>query len=61
MRDAAVELIGKYVIQLPEVAGDYYEKIADRILVSPVDATPVNVFMRCRILGLAYVSALLSY
>lgn len=32
VRDAAVELIGKYVLQLPEVANDYYEKIADRIL-----------------------------
>ncbi|KAI9443068.1 hypothetical protein H4582DRAFT_1808792 [Lactarius indigo] len=31
VRDAAVELIGKYVIDTPEVAGDYYQKIADRI------------------------------
>ncbi|KAI0290109.1 hypothetical protein B0F90DRAFT_1654815 [Multifurca ochricompacta] len=31
VRDAAVELIGKYVIESPEVAGDYYQKIADRI------------------------------
>jgi hypothetical protein len=34
VRDAAVELIGKYVIESPEVAGDYYQKIADRIAVS---------------------------
>lgn len=34
MRDAAVELIGKYMIDSPEVAGDYYQKIADRIAVS---------------------------
>lgn len=33
VRDAAVELIGKYVVQVPELASDYYEKIADRILV----------------------------
>ncbi|KAH9961425.1 hypothetical protein BGW80DRAFT_1438760 [Lactifluus volemus] len=31
VRDAAVELIGKYVIESPEVASDYYQKIADRI------------------------------
>ncbi|KAI0064180.1 hypothetical protein BV25DRAFT_1934347 [Artomyces pyxidatus] len=31
VRDAAVELIGKYMIDSPEVAGDYYQKIADRI------------------------------
>ncbi|KAI0265712.1 hypothetical protein BC834DRAFT_970070 [Gloeopeniophorella convolvens] len=31
VRDAAVELIGKYMIDSPEVAGNYYQKIADRI------------------------------
>ncbi|KIK69873.1 hypothetical protein GYMLUDRAFT_34262 [Collybiopsis luxurians FD-317 M1] len=31
VRDAAVELIGKYMIDSPEVAADYYTKIADRI------------------------------
>ncbi|CAK5269780.1 unnamed protein product [Mycena citricolor] len=31
VRDAAVELIGKYMIDWPQVAGDYYTKIADRI------------------------------
>ncbi|KAG6849921.1 hypothetical protein H0H93_003632 [Arthromyces matolae] len=31
VRDAAVELIGKYMIDSPEVASDYYQKIADRI------------------------------
>ncbi|KAJ7605513.1 hypothetical protein DFH06DRAFT_257355 [Mycena polygramma] len=31
VRDAAVELIGKYMIDSPEVAGDYYDKIADRM------------------------------
>lgn len=34
VRDAAVELIGKYMIDSPEVAGDYYQKIADRMAVS---------------------------
>lgn len=33
VRDAAVELIGKYIIQSPEVAADYYSRIADRIAV----------------------------
>ncbi|KAH8077046.1 hypothetical protein BXZ70DRAFT_709469 [Cristinia sonorae] len=31
VRDAAVELIGKYMIDSPEVAGRYYSKIAERI------------------------------
>ncbi|TFK69516.1 protein rad9 [Pluteus cervinus] len=31
VRDAAVELIGKYMVDAPEVASDYYQKIADRI------------------------------
>ncbi|KAJ7134305.1 hypothetical protein C8R44DRAFT_770123 [Mycena epipterygia] len=31
VRDAAVELIGKYMVDSPEVAGDYYNKIADRM------------------------------
>lgn len=33
VRDAAVELIGKYMIESPEVAGEYYQKIAERIAV----------------------------
>jgi cohesin loading factor subunit SCC2 len=33
VRDAAVELIGKYMIDSPEVAKEYYPKIADRIAV----------------------------
>lgn len=33
VRDAAVELIGKYIIDSPKVAIDYYQKIADRIAV----------------------------
>lgn len=31
MRDAAVELIGKYMIDSPKFAADYYQRIADRI------------------------------
>ncbi|CDO75304.1 hypothetical protein BN946_scf184654.g12 [Trametes cinnabarina] len=31
VRDAAVELIGKYMIDSPKFAADYYQKIADRI------------------------------
>lgn len=34
VRDAAVELIGKYIISMPKVAKDYYSQIADRIAVS---------------------------
>jgi len=36
VRDAAVELIGKYIIDSPDVSGDYYQKIADRMAVSTV-------------------------
>ncbi|KAI8994107.1 hypothetical protein BD414DRAFT_481445 [Trametes punicea] len=31
VRDAAVELIGKYIIDSPKFASDYYQRIADRI------------------------------
>lgn len=34
VRDAAVELIGKYMIDSPKFATDYYSKIAERIAVS---------------------------
>lgn len=33
VRDAAVELIGKYMIDSPEVASGYFTKIAERIAV----------------------------
>jgi cohesin loading factor subunit SCC2 len=33
VRDAAVELIGKYMVDSPEVAGGSYSKIAERIAV----------------------------
>ncbi|KAI0754694.1 hypothetical protein C8Q80DRAFT_1094239 [Daedaleopsis nitida] len=31
VRDAAVELIGKYIVDSPKFASDYYQRIADRI------------------------------
>ena len=34
VRDAAVELIGKYMIDSPALAGDYYDQISERIAVS---------------------------
>jgi hypothetical protein len=36
VRDAAVELIGKYMVDSPKVAGDYYGKIAERIAVCAI-------------------------
>lgn len=33
VRDAAVELIGKYMIDSPEFAGNYFSKISERIAV----------------------------
>ena len=49
VRDAAVELIGKYVIESPEVAGDYYQKIADRIAVSRIILPVRNILIIRRI------------
>jgi cohesin loading factor subunit SCC2 len=37
VRDATIELIGKYIVNSPELASDYYEKVADRIAVSHVN------------------------
>jgi cohesin loading factor subunit SCC2 len=34
VRDAAVELIGKYLVLSPELVDDYYPQIANRIAVS---------------------------
>ena len=34
VRDAAVELIGKYIVDFPHLAGKYYRQIAERIAVS---------------------------
>ncbi|KAG5351628.1 hypothetical protein C0989_005551 [Termitomyces sp. Mn162] len=42
VRDAAVELIGKYMIDSLEVAGDYYQKIADRIAVRGISHIAAN-------------------
>lgn len=47
VRDAAVELIGKYMIESPEVAGDYYQKIAERIAVSRIILL-VSIFLNIR-------------
>lgn len=43
VRDAAVELIGKYMIESPEVVGDYYQKIADRIAVCRIMSSTRNI------------------
>lgn len=34
VRDVAVELVGKYVVQRPHLARDYYPHIAQRVTVS---------------------------
>ena len=33
VRDATIELVGKYIVSSPELASDYYAKVADRIAV----------------------------
>jgi cohesin loading factor subunit SCC2 len=44
VRDAAVELIGKYVLEYSDVAESYWEKIADRIAVS-LDQLACSMFL----------------
>ena len=56
VRDAAVELIGKYMIESPEVAGDYYQKIADRIAVCQIIFPIRNILNICRTLDWAFAS-----
>jgi len=56
VRDAAVELIGKYMIESPEVAGDYYQKIADRIAVCRIIFRTRNILNLCRTLDWAFAS-----
>ena len=51
VRDAAVELIGKYVVQRPELAGDYYERIADRIVVRFSEREDCSILNLCRTQG----------
>jgi hypothetical protein len=36
VRDIAVDLVGKYIVQKPSLATEYYRHIADRINVSEV-------------------------
>jgi cohesin loading factor subunit SCC2 len=42
VRGAAVELIGKYIIDSPKVAKDYYQKIADRMAVWFIGMTTIR-------------------
>lgn len=56
VRDAAVELIGKYMIESPEVAGDYYRKIAERIAVSRIILLVSNFLNIRRTLDWAFAS-----
>lgn len=56
VRDAAVELIGKYVIESLEVAGDYYQKISDRIAVRRVTFLVQNMLSIRRTLDWAFAS-----
>jgi hypothetical protein len=35
VRDIAVDLVGKYIVQKPTLATEYYRHIADRVEVSP--------------------------
>ncbi len=61
VRDAAVELIGKYMIDSPEVASGYFTKIADRIAVSSCILTLALMFMLARIPALLSERGSLSF
>ena len=50
VRDAAVELIGKYVVESPHLAGNYYNQIAERIAVRSPPSCPCCRSYRHRIL-----------
>lgn len=43
VREAAVDLVGKYVLSSPELINQYYEKLAERILVCQLK-TCLNFF-----------------
>lgn len=51
VRDAAVELIGKYIIESPEFAEDYFQKIIERIAVRGSPAFAVKPSLRPGMLG----------
>lgn len=43
VRSAAVDLVGKYVLERPEFTSQYYPMIAERILVSRVIVAKMEV------------------
>jgi hypothetical protein len=63
VRDAAVDLIGKYMIDSPTVAGDYFPKIAERIAVGIFFLLMQGLLITLsnRILDSAFASGLSSY
>ena len=61
VRDAAVELIGKYMIDSPEFAGDYYHKIAERIAVGIYSSNAISSLIPHRILVWGSVNELSSF
>jgi cohesin loading factor subunit SCC2 len=46
-----VELIGKYMVEAPDVAEEYYQKIADRMAVSMRNFLHENMLIRCQDTG----------
>lgn len=44
VREAAVDLVGKYVLSSPELINQYYEKLAERILVC--QTTKPNIYFQ---------------
>jgi cohesin loading factor subunit SCC2 len=43
VREAAVDLVGKFVLSRPELIDKYYDMLSTRILVSPVIVTVLDI------------------
>jgi hypothetical protein len=43
VREAAVDLVGKFVLSRPELIDKYYDMLSTRILVSPVTVTVLDI------------------
>ena len=56
MRDIAVDLVGKYIVQKPSLATEYYRHIADRVEVSP-HYNPIPLMTRTLVLELGNESS----
>jgi cohesin loading factor subunit SCC2 len=52
VRDIAVDLVGKYIVQKPTLATEYYRHIADRVEVSTLRTLRSRILLTTRTLVL---------